>query len=120
MKKKKVALWLWGFLTVGLLTGVAGCQKGNACVSIVNGSRVQIVKGQVNVGNESRQFQRLDPGAQIELHFNVLKDSHYEVFADLGTRQLEEKNLGYLTRGMSINDTIIVTDQSILLNPDKQ
>lgn len=120
MKKKHVVSSVSVLVAVGLtVVAMLGCQQGDARVTVINKSSFQITEGQVQVGAQSRKFYGLDLGAQTELRFGVGGDSHYEVFVDFGTNQIQEKNLGYLTRGMSFNDTLVVTDQGILLNPSE-
>lgn len=93
-----------------------GCQPTTNTIALVNDSSSVIQKATIQVSGQSFFFENLPPSEQRSFSFRVGGDSDYSVkIVFLDGKELNKKQLGYVTSGVNSQDVIHVKDTDITL-----
>jgi hypothetical protein len=89
--------------------------SGIATVKIENQSDQTVEHGYVTVCDHKTSLSGLEPGATVQMQFEVRKDCHYDVRLRMRSGTVREATVGYVTRGLAFQDRIIVTTDGVKL-----
>jgi hypothetical protein len=114
-------LILIGVLVLGIIAVVGAvvlkrwAPSGTATVHLDNQSNQTVDRGHIAVCDQEHAVRGLKPRQTALIQFEVRRDCHYAVRLEMASGSVREATLGYVSRGLSFQDRIIVTDGDIRL-----
>lgn len=101
-------------VVIVLIVGCALLRKTEfANVTVLNESENTIAEGSILVCRQTLIFENIKPGKRRQLQYELGSDSDYGVKIRFDSGKEIEKSVGYVTNGLTVNDEIIITGESI-------
>lgn len=107
-----------GIISIALfIFCLVGCTR-ESNVTLQNNSNSEISKAIIEVCNQKFVVSNLKSGNSQNFVFVAKFDSHYSVKVDFANGRQLNKELGYVTNGMTFNDLLVVDHNDIVLKSD--
>ena len=108
------------FVTILVLGGCNFLAPNKGAVQIINKSSEKIISGQISICQQQFFLSEISPNESKIFAYKVRSDSHYAVSVKFKSGRTLNKEIGYVTNGMNVEDDLIVSDSDIVLKNKSQ
>lgn len=95
---------------------LVSCDASQGDFIIVNKASENISHAQILISGKKIEFNEIDVGAQVQAHYKVLRDSHYEIRIHFDSGREIVNDIGYVTPGVNFHHEIIVEDSGVWIS----
>ncbi len=102
-----------GIAAAFLILGMASCGNNTGSFLLLNKASEPIARILVNICGQSIEFKDVNPAHSASGSFKVKSDSHYKIEVEFQSERKLQKEIGYVTHGLHVEDEITITDKDI-------
>ena len=108
-------LFIIGTLLI-ILLGRIYFMNTSGQITVINKSSEVVAIAEVIVCNQVMQLKMIEINASKETSFRITGDAQYYILVEFASGRKLTTEIGYVTSGIDVEDTFIITDDDILLD----
>ncbi len=103
-------------VTVMVILSHCSYLNSSGKITVINKSDEVVTYVKIEICRQVMQFKMLQINSSTESVFKINGDSHYSVIIEFASGRQLEKEMGYVTNGICVEDIIIITNDTIFLD----